>query len=117
MTASTFGNDAVPLRVLLAVHGYEVPGWAHEAGRVASRWMAAHVRVLALLDVPSPPLTSGTPVARRMVDAARAGWIAIERERLRHATAALLPELRAGVDVVFVPAMHGGLARTIVRCA
>jgi nucleotide-binding universal stress UspA family protein len=76
-----------------------------------------HDAMLAVLDAPGPPVTSPLPAARRAYAAARARWTEIERERLHRATDALLPGIAADADVVFAPALHGDLARTIVKHA
>ena len=104
------------LRVLIAVHGRERPGWMAEACRVLSRWSAPRVRVLAVLDVPAPPFTSLTPYARRRYAAARAAWRAQEEIRLQDMLEQLLPLLPRTVDVVR-EAGAGDVARSIVRHA
>jgi nucleotide-binding universal stress UspA family protein len=109
-------SGAAPLRVLVAVHGYEAAGWALETCRVVSSWEAS-VRVLAVLDVPSPPFTSLTGRARGAYDAARAEWADRERERLRPAVDALLAALTRDADVTHAPAVRGDLARTIADAA
>jgi hypothetical protein len=53
------------MRVLLAVHGYEPPGWAPEACRVVAKFGHPALRVLAILDVPCPSFTSLTPIVQR----------------------------------------------------
>ena len=105
-------TGAAPLRVLVAVHGYEPAGWAQETCRVVSTWTAPSVRVLAVLDVPSPPFTSLTGPARRAFGGALAEWTVIERTRLEAPIAALLPGLPQGAEVATVRA-RGNLARAI----
>ena len=106
------GTGLAPLRVLVAVHGYEPSGWAQQTCRVVSTWAASSIRVLAVLDVPSPPFTSLTGPARRAYGGALAQWIEIERTRLEPPIAALLPGLPRGAEVSTVRA-RGDLARTI----
>lgn len=106
-------TGAVPLRVLVAVHGYEPAGWAQETCRVVSKWTAPSVRVLAVLDVPSPPFTSLTGPARRAYGGALAEWTEIERARLEGPIAALRPGLPRTADVATVRAQRGDLARAI----
>jgi nucleotide-binding universal stress UspA family protein len=110
-------SGAVPLRVLVAVHGYEQPGWAHVTCRVVSTWMGSSVRVLAVLDVPKPPLTSLTGAARGAYDAARAQWTESERARLQEVIDALLPGLPREAEVTHAPAERGDLALTIAEAA
>jgi nucleotide-binding universal stress UspA family protein len=110
-------SGAVPLRVLVAVHGYEPPDWEGEAGRVVTGWVDATVRVLAVLDVPSAPFTSLTGFARRAYDGARAQWTALETRRLDERLHTLLPRLPCGAGVVHVPATQGALAETITEDA
>jgi len=57
----TLPQDVVPLRVLLAVHGHEPTEWTQAVCRVVSGWTNASVRVLGVVDVPSPPFTSLLP--------------------------------------------------------
>jgi nucleotide-binding universal stress UspA family protein len=110
-------RSTVPLRVLIAVHGYESPGWAEETCRLVSTWACPSVRVLAVLDVPTPPFTSLTGAARRAYGAARARWTEIERARLEGPIAALMLGLPAQAEVVRTPATRGDLARTIAEQA
>jgi len=117
MTAATTVQFALPVRVLVAVHGYESAGWAHETCRVISTWARSSVRVLAVLDVPSPQLTSLIPAARRAYGAARAQWIESERARLHEAIDALLPGLPREAEVTSATAVRGDLALTIAEVA
>ena len=122
MTAAVTPEDrhhigAAPLRVLLAVHGYEPPGWAEETCRVISTWASPSVRVLAVLDVPSPPFTSLIAPARQAYDGARAEWTEIERCRLEAPIAALMPGLPRATEVSRIPATRGDLARTVAEQA
>ncbi len=118
MTAGVTTEDrrsTVPLRVLIAVHGYEPPGWADETCHLVSTWACPSVRVLAVLDVPTPPFTSLTGAARRAYGAARARWAEIERARLDGPIAALLSALPRQAEVVRTPASRGDVARTIAE--
>ena len=108
---------ATPLRMLVAVHGDEPGGWAQETSRVVSTWGGSSIRVLAVLNVPRPPLTSTTPLARRAYRDAAAGWEALEACRLNAALDALLPGLPGHAEVVQTPAVCGDLARTIAEHA
>jgi len=120
MTAAVTTEDhrsTVPLRVLVAVHGYEPSGWAEETSRLVSTWACPCVRVLGVLDVPTPPFTSLTGTARRAYGAARAQWTEIERARLDGPIAALMPGLPRQAEVIRTPASRGDIARTIAAQA
>ena len=103
------------LRVLITVHGHEMPGWGPATARAVSCWTHPIVRVLALLDVPSPPRTSPTPLAQRAYDAARAGWQRQEEERLQAPLDALLSMLPRGAEVLRVPCARSNPVRTIAQ--
>ncbi len=110
-------RSTVPLRVLIAVHGYEPLGWAEETCRLVSTWACPSVRVLGVLDVPSPPFTSLTGAARRVYGAARAQWIEIERGRLEGPLAAVRAGLPGQAEIVRTLTSRGDLARTIAEQA
>jgi nucleotide-binding universal stress UspA family protein len=105
------------MRVLLAAHGYEPPGWATEACRVVvvAKFGGATVRVLAVLDVPCPAFTSLTPRAATAYRVARAAWTRAEAVRVQGVIDEVSPYLGTGGEVVRVPAVHGDLARTIAE--
>jgi nucleotide-binding universal stress UspA family protein len=103
------------LRVLIAVHGHEMPGWGAATARAVSCWESPVVRVLSVLDVPSPPRTSPIALARREYQAARAAWQRQEEQRLQAPLDALLPMLPRGVEVLRVPAAGADPVRTIAR--
>jgi nucleotide-binding universal stress UspA family protein len=103
------------MRVLLAVHGYEPPGWAPEACRVVAKFGHATLRVLAILDVPCPSFTSLTPIAAEAYREARAAWTGDEQVRLQGVLDQMVPFLPRGGEVVRVPSLHGDLARTIAE--
>lgn len=105
------------IRILVAAHGYEPAGWAAETGRVVSRWGGALVRLLSVLDVPCPPLTSPGPAARRLYGAARAAARNEARDRSRATVAALTAVLPRATEVVEVAAGRGPLGRTIAEHA
>jgi nucleotide-binding universal stress UspA family protein len=118
MTAAVTTEDhqaRAPLRVLIATHGYEAPGWAEETCRLVATWSGPAVRVLAVLDVPAPPFTSLTGAAQRAYAGARARWTEIERGRLEATIAALVRGLPRQADVVSIPSMRGDIARTIAE--
>jgi nucleotide-binding universal stress UspA family protein len=103
------------LRVLLAAHGYEPPGWGAAACRVVARFGGATVRVLAVIDVPCPAFTALTPRAARAYREARATWMRDGEVRLQGVIAEISPFLSRGAAVVRVPAIQGDLARTIAE--
>jgi nucleotide-binding universal stress UspA family protein len=105
-----------PIRICLAVHGYEAEGWASETARVLGAWVVPTVRVLAVSSAPRASFTSLTPAARRLYNASRAQWQRDETERLDRVVLPLAAALR-GADVVRVDAGRGDLADTIVSAA
>ena len=114
---TTDHESAIPLRVLIALHGYEPPGWAEQTCRLISTWMRPTLRVLAVLDVPPLPFPSLTGATRRAYGAARARWTETERARLDGHLAALVRGLPGEPGVVRASAMRGDLARTITERA
>jgi nucleotide-binding universal stress UspA family protein len=110
-------RDGAPMRVLLAVHGYEPPGWAPEACRVVAKFGHAVVRVLAVLDVPCPAFTSLTPQAARAYGEARDAWTRDEEVRIQGVLDRMARCLPRGADVVRIPSRRGDLAGTIAEYA
>jgi nucleotide-binding universal stress UspA family protein len=106
-------QDVVPLRVLLAVHGHEPTEWTRAICRVVSGWTNASVRVLGVVDVPSPPFTSLLPPARRFYDAARSAWRREGEPRVRAAADRLARILGPTVEVECKDSSPQGLADTI----
>jgi nucleotide-binding universal stress UspA family protein len=102
------------LRVLLAVHGHEPTEWATRACRVLAEWKDARIRVLGVVDVPSPPLTSVIPTARRLYAAARSAWRADEAQRVQSALDRVTRMLSRDVEVVCRQSAPRGFAHTIV---
>lgn len=105
------------IRILVAVHGHEPAGWPAETGRVVSRWNGAVVRLLDVLDVPCPPLTSPGPMARRLYRAARAAAWRDAQSRSRATVDALVAVLPRASEVVEVPAGRGPLGGAIAEHA
>jgi nucleotide-binding universal stress UspA family protein len=105
------------LRVLVAVHGYEPDGWAADTGRAVSRWGEPVVRVLDVLDVRCPPLTSPGPYARTLYRAAMAAATREAEGRTRAAVDALAAMLPRITEVVRVPHGRGPLGWTIAEHA
>jgi nucleotide-binding universal stress UspA family protein len=106
-------HEAVPLRVLLAVHGHEPTEWAPAVSRVVSGWTNASMRVLGVVDIPGPPFTSLLPPARRLYAAARNAWKQDEEPRVRAAVDRLTRALGRAVEVECRDSSPRGLADTI----
>lgn len=104
-------------KVLIAVHGYEPPGWAEEAVRALSPTDTSWARVVVVLDVPSPPFTSVLPVARRYYGAALTEWRRLADERTRRSVEALSSALGRVPEVVQVLAGDADTAGPIVELA
>ena len=103
----------VPLRVLFALHGHEPAEWMGRACRLVSAWSNVRVRVLGVVDVPSPPFTSLIPPARRLYIAAREAWSQDEGQRVQAAIDRLVSTLGCQAEVVREPSSGRGLAHTI----
>lgn len=104
-----------PMRVLLAVHGYEPSGWGAEACRVVAKFGRATVRVLTMLDVPCPAFTSLTPLAAHAYRGARVAWRRQEEIRVQGVIDQMAPLLGRDAEVVRVPSAQGDLVRTIAE--
>ncbi|MBI1963204.1 MAG: universal stress protein [Candidatus Rokubacteria bacterium] len=102
----------VAMRVLIAVHGHGPAGWAGELSRALPSLSDAVLRVLVVLDVPTPPFTSLIPPARRLHQAALASWRRLEDDRTRPSLDELLAVLPKGVEVIRASASHADPGRT-----
>jgi nucleotide-binding universal stress UspA family protein len=111
----TPGTRQEPLRVVVAVHGYEPDGWARDAARVVSLWTRTWLRVLAVRDVPAPPSTS--LIGARMYRGARDEWARQDEARLRPHVDGLTAVLPRDAEVRLVTAIGGSLPRTIAAHA
>ena len=96
-----------PLRVLIALHGAEAPGWDAAVGRLVARWGEPIVRVLGILEVPRPALTSFTPWAREAWNVARSEWRRQEEARIGQRLAALRQWLPSGAEILLVAPERG----------
>jgi nucleotide-binding universal stress UspA family protein len=105
------------MRILVAVHGYEPPNWARELPGVLPLSPGTAVRVLGVIDVPTPGFTSLTPCARRAYRAALAAWREKEETRIRASLDTLVQALPRGVEPVWAQAARQGPARAIVEHA
>ncbi|MBI4271829.1 MAG: universal stress protein [Candidatus Rokubacteria bacterium] len=104
-------------RILVAVHGYEPRGWADHVLRALPSAGPSAVRVLVVVDAPSPPFTSLLPAARRRYAAARAEWQRLARAQMQLAVAALEAALTAPPEIEHVVAAGGQPGRAIVEHA
>jgi nucleotide-binding universal stress UspA family protein len=104
-------------KILVALHGYESRGWVDQAVRALPPAAAHIVRILVVLDVPSPPFTSLLPVARRRYSGGAGGMAAPGRDAdsasCRLAGAALQPP----PEVEHIVVTDGDPGRAIVAHA
>jgi nucleotide-binding universal stress UspA family protein len=106
-----------PIRLLLALHGREPETWTTDVTRVLATWPHPSVRVVAVGDGTSPVLTSVTPIARTLYDAARAAWRAEAERRLDAALQRVMPLLPPATAIVRALAPAGEVARVIATHA
>jgi nucleotide-binding universal stress UspA family protein len=104
-----------PLRVLIALHGAEAPGWDAAVGRLVARWGEPIVRVLGILEVPRPALTSFTPWAREAWNGARSEWRRQEEARIGQRLAALRQWLPSGAEILLVAPERADPLQPIVK--
>jgi nucleotide-binding universal stress UspA family protein len=104
-------------KVLIAIYGHEPAGWAEEVVQALSPTDTSLVRVLVVLDVPSPRFTSLLPVARRYYGAALTTWRRLVEEQTRRSIEALSTTLGRVPDVVQVLASDADAAWPIVEHA
>lgn len=109
--------DRSSTRVLIAVHGYEPPGWAAEVARAVLRAGHDLVQVAAVLDLPQPPFTSLLPAARRLHGGAVAAWRRAEMDRLRGFVETAVAGLATAPDVVHLETRRADPGGTIAAHA
>jgi nucleotide-binding universal stress UspA family protein len=103
-------------KILVAVHGHEPRGWVDQVVHAVPP-AAQSIRILVVLDVPSPPLTSLLPEAHRRYSAARAEWRRLEKAQTEPLVASLVAALQPPPEVTHVIANDGDPGRAIVEHA
>ena len=105
------------MRILLAIHGNEPPGWARELPGILTLPPGTVVRLLPVVDVPAPAFTSLTPWARRAYRAALAGWQREEETRIQRSLDVLSDTTPSRFETVWVRAARSDPAQAIVEQA
>jgi nucleotide-binding universal stress UspA family protein len=103
-------------KILVAVHGHEPRGWVDQVVHALPP-AARSIRILVVLDVPSPPFTSLLPEARRRYSAARAEWQRLAKTQAESLVASLVAALEPPPEVTHVIANDGDPGRAIVEHA
>jgi nucleotide-binding universal stress UspA family protein len=103
-------------KILVAVHGYEPRGWVDQVVHALPPAVRS-IRILVVLDVPSPPFTSLLPEARRRYSAARAEWRRLAKTQTEPLVASLIAALQPSPEVEHVIANDGDPGRVIVEHA
>ena len=104
-------------RVLIIVHGYEPPGWGAEVSRLLSMWMEPVVRMLAVINVPTPPFTSLTKFARKTYCEALQSWMEEEETRVHGVIDQIVLHCAETIDVVQIKPPRGRLGPSIIEHA
>jgi len=104
-------------RILIVMHGHEPAEWDLDVCDAASMWVSPTIRVLAVLDVPTPPFTSLTPMARRAYSEALEARRLEGEARLQVSINRMMPLLLGAVEVAHVRPIHGRPGRTIAEHA
>ena len=104
-------------KVLIAMHGYEPQGWADDVVRALPSTDKSLVRVLVVLDTPSPPFTSLIPAARRRYRTALAEWRRLATARTQPSLETLRTGLGRSPEVVHAHARAVDPGRVIVEHA
>jgi nucleotide-binding universal stress UspA family protein len=104
-------------RVLVTVHGREPAGWEAEVCRALALSPEAAVRVLAIIDVPSPPSAALLPSIGRARSGARREWRRLQEATVGQRVEALLAGLPVAPDVAWVDVADADPARAIVERA
>lgn len=103
------------MKILIATERNEQPGWVTELPRILPLSPGVTVRVLALIEVPTPAFTSLTPWARRAYGAALAGWRREEEAAVERSVEAVRHALNQPIEVVRALVKDGRPARKIVE--
>ncbi|HEY7362909.1 MAG TPA: universal stress protein [Methylomirabilota bacterium] len=104
-------------RILVAVHGYEPRGWVDQVVRALPPAGASAVRILVVLDAPSPPFTSLLPAARGRYLAAQTHWRRLAETQTQPCIATLAATLQPPPEVERVAAGNKDTGRVIVEHA
>jgi nucleotide-binding universal stress UspA family protein len=104
-------------RVLVAVHGREPAGWEVDVCRALALSPRAAVRVLAIVDVPSPPSAALLSAARRARARADAEWRRIQVTAVGRRVETLLSVLPMVPDVAWAHVADADPGRAIVERA
>ena len=101
------------MRIMIAIHGDEQPGWARELACLRPLLILATVRVLVVSDLAMPAFTSLTPWARRAYASALAGWRHQEEAKAQRSLDDLSSAVGVDFEIVRVQSSHGNPGRTI----
>lgn len=102
------------MKILIAIHGNEPPGWACELPRVFALPSGALVRFLPVVEVPAPAFTSLTPWARHAFRAALADWQRDAETIVRNSLDVLMATMPCPFETVWAPAPRSDPARAVV---
>ena len=105
------------MRILIAIHGNEPPGWARDLPGILALPSGAVVRFLPVVDVPAPAFTSLTPWARRAFRAALADWQRDAETRVRNSLEVLVATMPCPFETVWARAPRSDPAQAIVEQA
>lgn len=102
------------MRILIAIHRNEPPGWARDLPGILALPAGAVVRLLPVVDVPAPAFTSLTPWARRAFRAALAAWQRDAETRVRNSLEVLVAAMPCPFETVRARAPRSDPARAVV---
>ena len=102
------------MRILIAIHGNEAPGWARELPGILALPSGAVVRFLPVVDVPTPAFTPLTPWARRSFRAALADWQRDAETRVRNSLDVLVETMPCAFETAWARASRSDPARAVV---
>jgi nucleotide-binding universal stress UspA family protein len=106
-----------PLKILIAIHGYEPDGWTEGVRPALAPNPSALLRVLVVDEPPPPGFTSLLPAARRRYAGAVRMWRELAVAARRRSLDELLPRLPHPPEVVHTACARGDAARTIAEHA